>query len=120
MHKFNEITVVSNYIKQFLHDHNLLNVKFFVPGMYVIKDLVYVYDRRFYQAMKSTFCESVFDDTCFVSLDVPYTPNKSVFNYSKNYIGNSKYYDTATHEYLGDYLRYYRDSKHIDLMPLYN
>ena len=44
-----------------------------------------------------------------------------VYNkYTQNYISTSDYYDYFTHEYLGDFLRCYRDIKGIDLMPYYN
>jgi len=33
---------------------------------------------------------------------------------------DSSIYDTAAHIYLGNYLRFLRDAKNIDLMPLYN
>jgi hypothetical protein len=49
------------------------------------------------------------------------------FSYSKpspgityRYSASSNYYDVHTHQQLGNYLRWYRDTKGIDLMSLYN
>lgn len=43
-----------------------------------------------------------------------------LLNQSTNYIPETDYYDTGTHEALGNYLRYVRDFYDVDLMSLYN
>lgn len=48
------------------------------------------------------------------------THESSRYQYNYKYQSNVHGYDTLTHEHLGNYLRYLRDEKHIDLMPYYN
>lgn len=43
-----------------------------------------------------------------------------LLNQSTNYIPETDYYDSGTHEALGEYLRYIRDFYLVDLMSLYN
>jgi len=53
--------------------------------------------------------------------DIPtYNYNQKIQNVTRNLRLNSNVYDSYTHEYLGDYLRFHRDYAHINLMPLYN
>ena len=49
-----------------------------------------------------------------------YEYNECMPNYTKNLEIKNNIYDSYTHEYLGDYLRFQRDYNHINLMPLYN
>ena len=46
--------------------------------------------------------------------------NRHIPGLNTNYVSHSTVYDSDTHKQLGKYLRYYRDVKGIDLMPLYN
>lgn len=49
-----------------------------------------------------------------------YAYNSKIRNYTKNLKIQNNVYDSYTHEYLGDYLRFQRDYRNINLMPLYN
>lgn len=49
-----------------------------------------------------------------------YVYNLKIRNYTKNLKIQNNVYDSYTHEYLGDYLRFQRDYRNINLMPLYN
>lgn len=57
------------------------------------------------------------NDTHYLS---PYVFGKRYPNITSNYISNKRYYDTDLHEYLGRYLRAYRDYYNVDVMNFYN
>ena len=53
-------------------------------------------------------------------MPVSYVYNLKIKNGTKNLVINNNVYDSYTHEYLGDFLRFHRDYSNINLMPLYN
>ena len=59
-------------------------------------------------------------DTAKPYAKIPYSYGQKILNYTKNLQIQNTIYDSYTHEYLGDYLRFQRDFANINLMPLYN
>ena len=55
-----------------------------------------------------------------IFMSVNYVYNLKIKNGTKNLVINNNVYDSYTHEYLGDFLRFHRDYSNINLMPLYN
>ena len=53
-------------------------------------------------------------------MSIGYVYNLKIKNGTKNLVINNNVYDSYTHEYLGDFLRFHRDYSNINLMPLYN
>ncbi len=53
-------------------------------------------------------------------MPVGYAYNLKIKNGTKNLVINNSTYDSDTHEYLGDFLRFHRDYLNVNLMPLYN
>ena len=51
---------------------------------------------------------------------IQYSYGQKILNYTKNLKLQNTVYDSYTHEYLGEYLRFHRDFANINLMPLYN
>ena len=49
-----------------------------------------------------------------------YEHDRPIAGVTKVLQSSGNLYDTATHEYLGEYLRFLRDYHDVDLMPLYN
>ena len=49
-----------------------------------------------------------------------YDPDSFTLNKTRKFLIRNNVYDSYTHKYLGDYLRYKRDLEGINLMPLYN
>ena len=54
------------------------------------------------------------------SSDIYYSSDKFIHGLTRNLHSPGITYDTKTHEYLGDYLRFIRDYYNINLMSLYN
>lgn len=119
MYKFNNTSITTLYIKQLLKDFNLPTFAIFKPGMMVYKGAFYLYNNTIASAKKTGKVDE-FTVNNFNPLFDGYTFGQELINLTKNLKINSLEYDSYTHEYLGEYLRFYRDYYGIDLMPLYN
>ena len=122
MYNFNENNIVAGYIKELLHNFNLPTCEVFLPNQTVVfPEANYIYN-NFIVKTRSSISIGKRSSLAFNEYDVvaPYYYNKKVYNLTKNLKLNSIIYDRYTHEYLGNYLRFYRDFMGIDLMMLYN
>ena len=110
MLKFNDSNIYAGYIKQLLSSFNL-------PQCQIGKKDDCVQSLHYIEGNSLYFYDSTNNTSTRVT---SYKENDKIRNITKNLQIRSNIYDTYTHEYLGDYLRYIRDYKHLDLMSMYN
>lgn len=109
-YKFNDDSIVIGYIKELLHNFNLPRCKVYKEGMKLYEGNIYLKDLSICICNKEGKLEKVSG----------YIYGEKIQNLTSNLTISSSIYDQYTHEYLGQYLRFIRDYKGIDLMPLYN
>lgn len=109
MIKFNDENIYVGQIKQLLSSFNLPQCKVYKNGESYIEGENYIKNNFLYKKTadgEKIVCNYKFGD---------YIPN-----ITKTLAINSNIYDSHTHEYLGDYLRFIRDFTGVDLMSMYN
>ena len=110
MISFNTNNIIVGYIKQLLTSFNL-------PHIHVYKqNETFLYDNALY--IKDGFIQKYVNGKFFQV--EPFTYGRRIPNYTSNLSINSLIYDSHTHEYLGNYLRFLRDYKDLNLMSMYN
>lgn len=121
MFKFNSNHIMTGHIKQILNSFNLPSYrvytaehyKFFLEhgyespeladGLYIKHDIIREYKNGQWSKDLDT-----------------YGYNKKYLNLTKTFPIANNIYDSDTHEYLGEFLRFHRDYLGVNLMPLYN
>ena len=117
MLKYNDSNIYGGYIKQLLTSFNLPQCPIGKKDFYR-DDFTKTYESSHYiEGNTLYFYDAVKDVSNIVS---NYKENDAILNITKNLEIRSNLYDSYTHEYLGDYLRYIRDYKKLDLMSMYN
>lgn len=115
---FNNHELSTYYIKALLKSFNLPTCNVWIPGMKIYKDAFYIYNNTISKSLV-TGNPTNFNDNFKVIFE-DYKFGNKVLNFTKVLNSNSFDYDSYTHDYLGNYLRFIRDYKGLDLMPLYN
>ena len=121
MHKFFENTVQSKYIKALLQNSYIPNIETLSRNDTAIEGRRYILKRRIYECTKTGFYLCGDPET---EADFKYISEFDFGRYypkiTRNYISNTDYYDSDTHERLYDFLRIYKDILGINLLPFYN
>ena len=107
MIKFNDNNIYVGYIKQLLKNFNLPNCQVYREELsdFYSDDILYIRDNFLYRGDK---------------LIGSYQFNDVIFDVTNNLHNTSMIYDSNTHKYLGEYLRFIRDYTGLDLMQMYN
>ena len=121
MYKFNNDNIITGYIKQLLHSFNLPKCKVFNSE----KELKDYYPNEvscfaIVKKYKNNRDCIVYLDKGHVELRSYYLFGKYYQNITTNFSLFNGLYDSDCHRYLGEYLRFLRDYKDLNLMSLYN
>ena len=113
--KFFTKTIESKFIKNLLYNTALPRYKVVTNNDYIFEGYNYIYHDQIILCTKSGY---VYEHNFRTILN--YEFGKRYPKFTENYISEYGYYDSDTHEWLGNYLRYIKDLFHINLMPFYN
>ena len=113
MLRFNNNNIITGEIKQLLKQFNLPNVKVWKEGIKLFPEMFYIKNNILGKGVVSG------NQTLFQPIK-NYVYGEKTNNLTKNLIVYDTIYDSYTHKYLGDYLRFHRDMKNINLMSMYN
>ena len=146
METFNNASIFTGYLKQLLHDFNLPRLKVYTKKLEKYKlehgtESPEIFETitektnsgeiseiiRYVPYIKGGLIQEYINGRWTdVGNNIKgahqhfYTYGTKIPNVTKNLEIRDNIYDSYTHEYLGDYLRFQRDYCNIDLMPLYN
>lgn len=122
MIKFNSTNIVVGEIKELLKSFNLPSYKILVDNepVSIFKGFSYIYnDMILISKVNKDFEKFEYNSSDFSYQDTYYY-NQNILNITHNLVIKSNVYDYVTHNRLGNYLRFYRDYKGVDLMSMYN
>lgn len=119
MYKFNNSNLITFYIKQLLKDFNLPVCPVWKSGMKSYKGAFYIHNNIISRCLNTGDWEE-FTTENFKTVYDNYSWGKYYNNLTKNLVVKNFIYDSYTHNYLGEYLRFLRDYRGVDLMSLYN
>lgn len=135
MIKFNDNNIFVGYIKQLLNSFNLPKYRIYTAEdeRYFEENKKEAPDILKSNALASKLSDkyivnyikkdkiSYYDDYGWHSSLKQFIYNQKDYNSTRKLaLSNGNVYDSDTHEYLGDYLRFQRDYLGLNLMPLYN
>ena len=110
---FNNTNIITGYIKELLRNFNLPTCPIYKGEEKALYNRTYLNENYFITLDKK-------DGVVKTNKLEKYSFGNHYSNLTKRLTRKSNYYDQYTHEYLGDYLRFIRDYRGIDLMTMYN
>lgn len=121
MFRYNSDHIVVGYIKQVLNTFNLPSYRVYTKKLekyrndtgkehISVVDGLYIKENKIQQYNNGTWTDTL----------QTFGYNNKILNITKRLSISNNIYDTHTHEYLGNFLRFQRDYLGINLMPLYN
>lgn len=139
MFKYNNTHIFTGYLKQLLSSFNLPACKIYTHEFAKYLEQHGKEDPRVLESFESSdghaavrisylkndelynyFWDAAGDKHWKHSAEVFYSPDKVTHGLTRSLNSPGTSYDAATHEYLGDYLRFLRDYYNLNLMSMYN
>ena len=109
MIQINDNNILTGYIKELLHSYNLPNMLIYNEDVPLYENQIYLKDNHIVQYVNGEF-----------KFLATYIEGERFPGYTTTLSIHDNIYDSKTHEYLGEYLRFLRDYKRVNLMSLYN
>ena len=122
LQRFGTDTIPTHFVKYLVEQNEIPMIPFTKKVLHVVNGRSYIHNNYIVRCKKSGFTPQItsLNESTYFDFIEPYIFGRRYAGLTSKYLSRTRYYDSETHNWLGNYLRAYKAVYDINLMYYYN